>query len=834
MEAHKNIFIKEVIGRTDAIFTIPVYQRNYSWEAIHTMHLLNDIETILESGATKRHFLGSIVVLLEEAMAFSVQRYTLIDGQQRITTFMLLLLAISEFYPELRDRIWGEYLHNKYGKNSEEQMKLHLLNEDAEQFNNLLNNKKDSVRKDCSMMRSYLTCRRCVERWYRRFDSETILKALHMLEVVSITLKMGEDDPQEIFESINSTGLPLSKADLIRNFLLMGEREQKRLYDDYWIPLERLLKSINDKNSLDQFFFVFLQAQSVEVINKERLYQHFIAYYKRSNHPSKADFMCTLNHAAEIYASFFAAEPGYSPRIQHLLRGLRELDQTTIYPFLYLIFNDYHNKIITEQVLEETLQLLLTYLVRRIVCGVPSNSLKSLFCGLYDRVFRVEANKKRYCDAINKFLFTLSSRDKFPSEEDFLSQLEKVDLYSNLRLCRLILIELENGNSKEHVRMDNMTIEHIMPQKLNAEWVHISPEEHNTYLHTLGNLTLTAMNAELSNNSFEKKKGIFRESKARLLNRDVIDKQTWNIIDIQQRAQRLARLVSKRFPAHAVNDPTIEFETAGILTLETPELATGSKILSYIYRGEEHTCTNYYTLIRELILILDRERPEMLHEMVRRSRDKSSKGFKVNYEYGAENMRRSIALRDNICVDIHGSSATVLRKIRYLFAQYGIDTKLLTIRIKQTNQEKSDKGQTLTPTREFQINFWRASYTSAQKDKDFTNRFTHELPAAHHWSVVKIGIPKCHLSFLIYPAKNCVGCEFYIIGKKDLFYALKNKCDQLEREIGEKLHWYEGKRDGRIVAYLDGEVSNPSEWEKCFTWMRLTAIRFYEVFKSHI
>ena len=838
MQASKNVFIRDVIGRSSVVFSIPVYQRNYSWLTAHTVHLLNDIEAILESGATRCHFLGSIVVLLEPTQAFSVQRFILIDGQQRVTTFMLLLLAVSEAYPELRERIWEDYLHNKHVDSPEDRVKLQPLNDDAIQFRALLNHQPDLLKDSSLMMRNFKECKRYLERWRSRYDSGDIWKALHMIEVVSITLEMGVDDPQEIFESINSTGLPLSKSDLIRNFLLMGEPEQKRLYHEYWVPIEQRIAAIADRNALDQFFFVYLQSHSVEVINKERLYQHFITHCRHvgcSGAASKEGLLQELRRAVEVYASFFIPPSHYSPRVQHLLLCLRSLEQATIYPFLYLVFKDFQAQIIDAHTLERTLELLLAYLIRRMVCGVPSNSLKAFFCGLYGRVFRIEENKHRYCEAINKFLFSLSSRDRFPSEAEFLAQLEKVDLYHNNRICRLILAELENGAGKEQVRMDNMTIEHIMPQKLNAEWAHISAEDHGTYLHTLGNLTITGMNAELSNNSFVKKKAILLESKATLLNRDVIDKQVWSIADIRQRAGRLAHLVNARFSVQPVHDPDIIFEPSGTLTLETPELATGSQILSYIFRGEEYACANYYVLIRELIYRLDKEQPDMLPELVLRAGDKGIKGIKVTYQYGSEGLWYPMAVRDNVYVDIHGSAATVLRKIRYLFTQYQVSLNQLLIRVRKKNQEGAESAQELSPIKKFQMDFWKASYESAERDVDFMKVFTHEKPRPHHWSVLRPGRTKCHLAFLVYPTRGCVGCEFYIKGNMELYAQLKSRHEQLVQELGEQLHWYAGSRDGRVVAYLEGEVSaKAEEWEKYFRWMRATALRFIEVFSRYI
>ena len=506
MDAHKLWMLRDFIGTNKVLFRIPVYQRNYDWSESNCNRLLDDIYGIVQSG--DKHFLGTIVFMAAKSGGFALQEYIIIDGQQRLTTLMLILKALSvvaesvggDCYHEIEE----QYLHNKYC-DEEFKVKLKPIKSDNNQFLLLLEDKIDEMDEDTHICHNFMLCKERFERWAEKgINPSQVLDALTKLEIVEIVLTKGEDDPQVIFESINSTGLELSNADLIRNYLLMNADDQEKLYENYWLYIEKKLRNKMDYSNLDAFFMQYIVYKTSKPVNSRQLYNSFVKLFKDSGY-SQESILKELRYYAEIFGAFVYGSDKYSDRINKLLYRLRVLNQTTCYPFLLHVFDDYHQGVITEETIEKILQFILAYLLRRMVCGVPSNTLRGLFTYLYNRIFKVASNKQKYYETLNKFLFTVSSKDVIPSAAEFERALQKANIYGNNALCRFLLLDIENGDGKEILQAENLTIEHIMPQTLSADWSHIRPEEHEEYLHTLGNLSVTGYNSELSNKSFAEK-----------------------------------------------------------------------------------------------------------------------------------------------------------------------------------------------------------------------------------------------------------------------------------------------------------------------------------------
>ena len=562
MDAHKLWMLRDFIGTNKVLFRIPVYQRNYDWSESNCNRLLDDIYGIMQSG--DKHFLGTIVFMAAKSGGFALQEYIIIDGQQRLTTLMLILKALSVVAESVGDDCYHEieeqYLHNKYC-DEEFKVKLKPIKSDNNQFLLLLEDKIDEMDEDTHIYHNFMLCKERFERWAEKcINPSQVLDALTKLEIVEIVLTKGEDDPQVIFESINSTGLELSNADLIRNYLLMNADDQEKLYENYWLYIEKTLRNKMDYSNLDAFFMQYIVYKTSKPVNSRQLYNSFVKLFKDSGY-SQESILKELRYYAEIFGAFVYGSDKYSDRINKLLYRLRVLNQTTCYPFLLHVFDDYHQGVIDEATVEQILQFILAYLLRRMVCGVPSNTLRGLFTYLYNRIFKVASNKQKYYETLNKFLFTVSSKDVIPSAGEFERALQKANIYGNNALCRFLLLDIENGDGKEILQAENLTIEHIMPQTLSADWSHIRPEEHEEYLHTLGNLSVTGYNSELSNKSFAEKQDIIREnSKAVILNSDVLDKESWNVADIQARAKRLAGIVLTRYKIDRILDDSIDFE----------------------------------------------------------------------------------------------------------------------------------------------------------------------------------------------------------------------------------------------------------------------------------
>lgn len=696
MDAHKLWLLRDFIGTNKVLFRIPVYQRNYDWSESNCNRLLDDIYGIMQSG--DKHFLGTIVFMAAKSGGFALQEYIIIDGQQRLTTLMLILKALSVVAESVGDDCYHEieeqYLHNKYC-DEEFKVKLKPIKSDNNQFLLLLEDKIDEMDEDTHIYHNFMLCKERFERWAEKgINPSHVLDALTKLEIVEIVLTKGEDDPQVIFESINSTGLELSNADLIRNYLLMNADDQEKLYENYWLYIEKTLRNKMDYSNLDAFFMQYIVYKTSKPVNSRQLYNSFVKLFKDSGY-SQENILKELRYYAEIFGAFVYGSDKYSDHINKLLYRLRVLNQTTCYPFLLHVFDDYHQGVITEETVEKILQFILAYLLRRMVCGVPSNTLRGLFTYLYNRIFKVASNKQKYYETLNKFLFTVSSKDVIPSAAEFERALQKANIYGNNALCRFLLLDIENGDGKEILQAENLTIEHIMPQTLSADWSHIRPEEHEEYLHTLGNLSVTGYNSELSNKSFAEKQDIIREnSKAVILNSDVLDKESWNVADIQARAKRLAGIVLTRYKIERILDDSIEFEYIETLTLDNYDEVTGKKLVSFKLFGETYRQNKYALMLLDVIKLLDKKSPGKLQTLAENNYSfNSTKRKHVHLNLDGSGMRWPWKVTDGIYLEANLSAWSCIRFIENLLAEFGFEKDQFSFNIVAEEPSETDEDE---------------------------------------------------------------------------------------------------------------------------------------------
>lgn len=696
MDAHKLWMLRDFIGTNKVLFRIPVYQRNYDWSESNCNRLLDDIYGIIQSG--DKHFLGTIVFMAAKSGGFALQEYIIIDGQQRLTTLMLILKALSVVAESVGDDCYHEieeqYLHNKYC-DEEFKVKLKPIKSDNNQFLLLLEDKIDEMDEDTHIYHNFMLCKERFERWAERgINPSQVLDSLTKLEIVEIVLTKGEDDPQVIFESINSTGLELSNADLIRNYLLMNADDQEKLYENYWLYIEKTLRNKMDYSKLDAFFMQYIVYKTSKPVNSRQLYNSFVKLFKDSGY-SQESILKELRYYAEIFGAFVYGSDKYSDRINKLLYRLRVLNQTTCYPFLLHVFDDYHQGVIAEETVEKILQFILAYLLRRMVCGVPSNTLRGLFTYLYNRIFKVASNKQKYYETLNKFLFTVSSKDVIPSAAEFERALQKANIYGNNALCRFLLLDIENGDGKEILQAENLTIEHIMPQTLSADWSHIRPEEHEEYLHTLGNLSVTGYNSELSNKSFAEKQEIIREnSKAVILNSDVLDKESWSVADIQARAKRLAGIVLARYKIDRVLDDSIEFEYIETLTLDNYDEVTGKKLVSFKLFGETYRQNKYALMLLDVIKLLDKKIPGKLQTLAENNYSfNSTKRKHVHLNLDGLGMRWPWKVTDGIYLEANLSAWSCVRFIENLLSEFGFEKDQFSFNIVAEEPSETDEDE---------------------------------------------------------------------------------------------------------------------------------------------
>ena len=677
MKADSIRLIGDLINNNKTLFRIPVYQRNYDWSEDHCKRLFDDIERII-NGKTQKHFLGSMVYISSNnSIEGLLHNYVIIDGQQRLTTIMLLLKALSERSKALHDESTFYDINDiLYNRNTDSfRLKLKAAVSDDKNFSALLEDRFSEIDRSSKIFINYEICSECVKKWTEsEISPAKILLALHKLEVVSISLSEDQDDPQIIFESINSTGLDLSNADLIRNFLLMNEPEQERLFNEYWRPIELNLKEGNDYTNLNNFFAHYMIFRTNSIVDSNKyLYRTFTDFFRKQNYIHEG-ILRELKPLSEIYKAF--VRPGsskYPDDVKKNLEGFRLLNQSTCYPFLLHIFDDYEHGVIDSQILSKTVKFLLSYIVRRLICKLPSNSLNKLFPSLYSRIFKVQANKAKYYEAVNKFISTMMTKNRLPSDYEITEALVNDDLYSQKTLCRFLLNEIENGESKEILSSDNLTIEHIMPQNLNPEWKRLATyEDHQRWLHTIGNLTLTGSNPELSDKSFREKKEILRKSKAVNLNSDVINQDTWTSAEIHERCRRLAKIIIDRFKTEKINDPELVFESLTKITLDDDfDKVTNSYLEAFVFDDEDYKQSYFAVMLVDVVKLLDEMRPDVLERL---AQENFTAGWKPYITYdNASSMKNPREIRNGIFIELSMSAKTIMNFIRALFDEFEVN-----------------------------------------------------------------------------------------------------------------------------------------------------------------
>jgi hypothetical protein len=405
-----------------------------------------------------------------------------------------------------------------------------------------------------------------------------------------------------------------------------------------------------------------------------------------------------LNDIAKIYHALTSESNRYSENIQDLLRKYRYIEQSTMYPFFIQVFKDLDNELIDEIEVEKVLQFFLNYHIKRLVCGSSSNSLRGLYLNLYNRIFKIEKNKERYYDSIAHYMNELKTKDEVPNDNQFLKNLKSTELYKQRKLVKFLLASVEN-TTKEILLTDNLTVEHIMPQTLENSWIKMLGDNytnvHDTYLHTLGNLSLTAYNSNMGNKSFSDKKKLLKEySKANTLNSDVLDKDNWTKLEIEQRANRLAAIINSLFKAPKHNSKGIRFENVVEHTFEDEyEDYKGQQLYSFRFINMEHEykLDTYKNMLVSIIEILDSMDSKIMDDIAKNLFNPWKDGTldKLANNINGSGKRTIHKFRDNLYLIGGFSSVGVIYSIRKLMEYYDIPSQQFVFytRAKDTFEE---------------------------------------------------------------------------------------------------------------------------------------------------
>lgn len=686
MKIDKGGIINDFIEPNRNQYTIPVYQRNYEWSKEQCIKLFEDILAAHKND--RYHFTGSVVYAPLKTEN-KINHYVVIDGQQRLTTIYILIKALidmAETEAE-KDALYSSLFNtdkfNQYNLDEASKLKLKPVKSDNSQLLLLMNGEKSKMDKNSGIYRNYsLFCDLIAKA--KEDDSNievsNIYDGLEHLTCATIKLEE-EDNAQEIFERINSTGVPLSLADKVRNFILMTDADQDRLYEDYWLKAETLVG--HDK--LTSFLLDYLNLKVDGFPKESEAYDAFKNVFYTAGY-SNESMLEEILHYANYFHAFMYGDTKYSKAVNLCLESLRKLNQTTQNLFLYRVFDDYESNVIDTIELEKVLQFLETYSIRRIMAEVSSNSLRGFYKTLYSRVFISEEYKKHYYDSIVSFVKQLTSRDALIKDDVFIQSLKYNNLYRKNALCKFLLAAIEN-QGKEKLIIDNLTIEHIMPQNQNisSSWQKMLGPDYQTikekYLNTLGNLTLTGYNSELGDKPFAEKKEMLSEAhtKVVILYEDVKNKESWNADAMEERAERLSKEIVKLFPV-IEPETLVSFDDPRFkeYSCDNPEDAVYKTPNYYIFQGERVNVTSFSLMLRSIVDHLYEIDSSIIEGMARNNEKilSWSKNILLSYDPDVVSGTRQDKLHvkgTDIYESVGFSSTHIMYIIQALLDKYDID-----------------------------------------------------------------------------------------------------------------------------------------------------------------
>lgn len=559
--------VEDFLSSNKTQFVIPVYQRNYDWTTGQCKQLLDDI---LEVGFSKKmnaHFIGSIVYVHDDVYTASrIKELTVIDGQQRLTTLTLVYLVLHRLARELKNEglvneISETYLINKFSP-EEEKLKLRPTDNNDRALKYLLRSDENEEYPDFSKLIdnfNYFKGRITVDNY------QTVLKGLSKLMFVEVSLDREKDDPQRIFESLNSTGLELAQADLIRNYILMGlnRKDQNKIYQNYWEVIEKLAKDETmNVSRVSDFIRDYLTLENKNIPNKGKVYLEFKAKYPTSSLEELEANLSGIKSLVKHYNKLINAKNEADKDIRLQLEYINRLEINVAYPFLMKVYDDYANLKIDKTTFIKVLDLVQSFTWRRFILGLPTNALNKIFMNLYDKV-----DLENYLFSIQKSLLQRTGVQRFPKNAEVIDALKVKDVYNIKSKNRTYLLErLENFENREPVMIDgniDITIEHIFPQNPDPKWkIELGNDDYNfikeNYLNTIGNLTLSGNNGKLGNKQFIDKRDLegagYKDSRL-WLNKylSILDK--WDKTELERRFDLIAERVLKIWDI-----PNISFE----------------------------------------------------------------------------------------------------------------------------------------------------------------------------------------------------------------------------------------------------------------------------------
>lgn len=825
----KAIKLIKYLDGSEKRFIIPVYQRNYSWKVENCRQLYDDLIKLSVNKRTM-HFFGSLVSVYNG----SSEEFLIIDGQQRVTTISLLLLAIHNILKEgklvaednkLIDKVYNKYLVDEYDP-TEKRIKLKAVNKDLEAFERLFDEKPSEYVPNSDITINYLY-------FYERIQKEeisidTLYDAVSKLIVINITVD-DADNPQLIFESLNSTGVDLTEGDKIRNFVLMGQKpeDQETFYKKYWSKIEVCTGNDNNNNNgVSLFVRDYLSVMRQSTPSMDKIYLVFKSYVSERNIPTE-DLLKELLDYARLYETLTKSQ--FKDEVVNAsIKRLNYLETTVSRPFFLQVLNLHKQGVLTNKDLREIFLTVENYLFRRNICEVPANGLNKVFLTLNREIHRYDGTYDRYVEKMKFALTSKKESGRFPDDQQFSTALSEKQVYLMRGRYKNYLFErFENFGTKESKdvfeRIENgtYTIEHIMPQTITPAWRTAlgddSSEIHATWIHRLANLTLTAYNSNYGNRTFIEKRDAengFKDSGIKM-NQLIAQKDKWTLAELEERNEHM---VSKAL--NIWNYPSTEYKPEekqlDFVTLDDDVDMTGSQIAKFSYKDTEQTVESWTDMYARVLSILHTEDSSVLKGLAYSS--DSSADLASHVSNNPDEFGSKAQIAPNVYVWTGTGTQHKLNTLRRFFNLFGADPSDLVFYLKDQDDTKSAED---APERyEIRKKYWTFALPYIQDKFGKGGAFSNVNPSTSNWISGFFGVSGFNVTCTA--NYDCARIQFYLgktnkeKNKAAFDYLYKHKAE-IEEKLGDHIKWE--RADNSKASYLAYElagvsVTNETDWKR--------------------
>lgn len=824
-------------------FIIPVYQRNYDWKMEHCKQLYDDLVKIIRQNR-KSHFFGSIVSVQSESG--TMEEFLIIDGQQRLTTISLLLLAIYHLLSsgkmvsrdhQLTDKILKKYLIDEY-EPEEKRIKLKPIKNDQKAFGILFDQDEEYI-PDSNLTINYRYFYDRIQRG--ELDIDELFDAICKLEIINISLNH-EDNPQLIFESLNSTGLNLSEGDKIRNYILMGlpNDQQTKFYEKYWNRIE----SYTDYD-VSSFVRDYLSIKQQSTPNMNSVYPTFKKYVEDAEVADIEPLLKDLLEYAKRYA--FLIKGGHSDeRLNSCIYRLNRLSTSVTRPFLLEVIRLSESGALTADELIEVFHFTESYLFRRAICDLPTNALNKIFLLLHREIIRFDGDESHYVEKFKYALLSKRERTRFPSDEEFAECMSTRNIYGMNPKNKLYLFErLENSETSEtkdvwgHLDRGEYSIEHIMPQHLTAAWIVSLGDNyeaiHTNWLHRLANLTLTAYNSRYSNSPFAEKRDMphgFKDSGLRI-NQWVGRKEQWGLPELEERDQLLKNTVIGIWP-YPTSNYHPQKKQMDAIALDEDVILTGRVLSKYSFKGAEQPVASWADMYQQVITMLHSENKAVLTKLAV-SQDPAV-DLSLHFSMSPTSFNSCRQIDTDLYVWTGTDTQYKINNLRKIFAIFDVPESELVFYLKD-----EDNSETVAGNRyEIRKKYWE--YTLPQLKNAFSENglFGNVNPVTSNWIAGFVGIPGIHIDCVANFDESRVELYLGMASKeknKELFGFLFARKDNIEKVIGTQLIWsrMDDNKASKIHTFLPGvDISKDIDWPRMAKFHVDASKKLYLAFKEHL